>query len=129
MIYLSANYVHTCIRYICDLHSELDKFCFLFQVLDFSEIRGGSAKERLSPSSRSTSLTSTPDRDTFRSPRIFRKPPGMLPLHRYLLLSLTNSYVYVHTYLVHVMLNSFLLDEFQLVLGFRRSFARAGNPL
>ncbi|BET00952.1 START [Nesidiocoris tenuis] len=45
------------------------------KVLDFSEIRGGSAKERLSPSSRSTSLSSTPDRDTFRSGRAFRKPP------------------------------------------------------
>ncbi|XP_024082130.1 stAR-related lipid transfer protein 13 isoform X1 [Cimex lectularius] len=44
------------------------------KVLDFDSHRGGSYRERLSPSSRSTSLTSTPDSNTFRS-RPFRRPP------------------------------------------------------
>lgn len=46
------------------------------KVLDFTDIerRGGSCRERLSPSSRSVSLTNTPDSNTFRT-RPFRKPP------------------------------------------------------
>lgn len=46
------------------------------KVLDFTEIerRGGSCRERLSPSSRSVSLTNTPDSNTFRT-RPLRKPP------------------------------------------------------
>uniref|UniRef100_A0A224XGN9 Putative tumor suppressor protein n=2 Tax=Panstrongylus TaxID=65342 RepID=A0A224XGN9_9HEMI len=46
------------------------------KVLDFSDIerRTGSTRERLSPSSRSASLTNTPDSNTFRT-RPFRRPP------------------------------------------------------